>query len=132
MSNRINKQISTKVWIAIAVVSVIVVILVIWVALAPPVQPPTNTGMNIPNMPTGSIQNQPQASVDDAKQKACLNSGGTLGSSVCCASAGDFPNSCAIGACGCAPANSHPVKTCECGEGKCFDGNSCVSNKKTK
>ena len=47
--------------------------------------------------------------------------------SSCCASSGDFPNTCLIGACGCAPANSHQVKTCDCGPGKCFDGSACVA-----
>jgi hypothetical protein len=123
-----NKQISTGVWIAIAIAAVVIIILSIWIALAPPVQPPTETGINIPNTLMGSMQNQSQtSSVDNTKQKACLDSGGTIRSSTCCQSASNFPNSCAIGACGCAPTSSHQVKTCDCGEGKCFDGNSCVS-----
>jgi hypothetical protein len=121
-----NKKISTNVWIVIAVVSAVIVILAIWVALAPPIQTPTDTGMTTPNIPTGSIQNQPQASVADAKQKACLNSGGAISTAICCGQTQDFPNNCAIGACGCSPENSHQVKICQCGEGKCFDGNSCV------
>ena len=61
------------------------------------------------------------------KDQACLNSGGIVGTSLCCKSANDFPNNCLIGACGCSPTNSHEVKTCECPSGKCFDGNSCVN-----
>ena len=57
---------------------------------------------------------------------SCTTSGGTISTSNCCISAADFPNTCAIGACGCAPANSHEVKTCECPADKCFDGSRCV------
>lgn len=60
-------------------------------------------------------------------EKSCLSSGGQVVTGMCCISASDFPNSCLIGACGCSPTNSHRVKTCNCGEGKCFDGNSCIS-----
>jgi uncharacterized membrane protein YidH (DUF202 family) len=60
-------------------------------------------------------------------EKACVDSGGTVGTSLCCKSASDFPNSCLIGACGCAPDSSHEVKICDCPEGKCFDGSKCVS-----
>jgi len=55
----------------------------------------------------------------------CTSSGGTVVTGSCCLSSGDFPNSCLIGACGCSPDNSHQVKECDCGEGKCFDGTSC-------
>jgi len=61
------------------------------------------------------------------KELACMNSGGTIKTSLCCKSASDFPNSCLIGACGCAPGSSHEVKICDCPEGKCFDGSKCVS-----
>lgn len=56
----------------------------------------------------------------------CISSGGTVATSLCCQSVGDFPNTCGIGPCGCAPANSHEVNICDCGAGKCFDGNRCV------
>lgn len=59
-------------------------------------------------------------------EKTCIDSGGTVGTSLCCKSASDFPNNCLIGACGCSPENSHEVKVCDCPEGKCFDGNECV------
>jgi hypothetical protein len=61
------------------------------------------------------------------QEQGCLNSGGIVSMSSCCKLSGDFPNSCLIGACGCSPTDSHQVKTCDCGESKCFDGNSCVS-----
>lgn len=60
------------------------------------------------------------------KEQACINSGGSVRTFLCCKSTGDFPNLCLIGPCGCSPENSHEVKICDCGEGKCFDGNKCV------
>ncbi len=60
------------------------------------------------------------------KEQACEDSGGTVTTGLCCKSVGDFPNTCAVGACACAPDNSHEVKTCDCGEGNCFNGNKCV------
>ena len=60
-------------------------------------------------------------------EKSCLNSGGKISTSLCCNSASNFPNLCLIGACGCPPADSHQIKTCDCGENKCFDGEKCVS-----
>ena len=65
--------------------------------------------------------------ISSEKELACINSGGTVGTSQCCAITGDFPNNCATGACGCAPEYSHEVKVCYCSIGKCFDGNTCVT-----
>jgi len=59
-------------------------------------------------------------------EKSCIDSGGTVRTSLCCKSSSDFPNNCLIGACGCSPENSHEVKVCDCPEGKCFDGSMCV------
>jgi len=70
------------------------------------------------------ISNKPQT---QTKEQLCVNSGGTVTTSSCCGSVSDFPNTCAIGACGCSPANSHNIQSCNCGAGKCFDGNACVS-----
>jgi len=56
----------------------------------------------------------------------CLDSGGEVTTGMCCVSVGDFPNTCAVGACGCAPQESHEVQICDCGPGRCFDGNACV------
>ena len=58
---------------------------------------------------------------------ACLKSGGAIAMSSCCLAASDFPNSCNIGACGCAAENSHRIKTCDCGESKCWNGKKCIS-----
>jgi len=62
-----------------------------------------------------------------AKEKACLSSGGQLTTSLCCKLTSDYPNLCLIGACGCSPKNSHQVKICDCGEGKCFNGRGCAT-----
>ncbi len=58
---------------------------------------------------------------------ACQMSGGQVITSSCCLSAADYPNTCLIGACGCAPENSHEIKICDCGADKCFNGNECVN-----
>ena len=67
------------------------------------------------------------AAANEDKEQACADTGGTATNSSCCGSAEDYPNTCLIGACGCSPENSKETKVCECGEGKCFNGNSCVS-----
>jgi hypothetical protein len=59
-------------------------------------------------------------------QNACEQSGGTVLSQLCCASAGDFPNTCSIGACGCPPSASADTLVCDCGSSRCFDGTTCV------
>jgi len=62
------------------------------------------------------------------KEGACVNSGGTVETSLCCESASDFPDLCLIGPCGCSPENSHQIKTCDCGPEKCFNGTECVAS----
>lgn len=122
-----NKQISTGAGIAVIVILAIAVALgALWVGKCD-----INKALNIaPQQKKNVPSNQPSAGGENGKQKACLDSGGTVGTGTCCQSASDFPNSCLIGACGCAPTSSHQVKTCNCGAGKCFDGNSCVVSKK--
>jgi hypothetical protein len=56
----------------------------------------------------------------------CTTTGGTVSSSLCCNSATDFPNSCATGACGCAPEYSHTISTCNCATGCFLPGYGCV------
>jgi len=56
----------------------------------------------------------------------CTAAGGTTGTATCCTSAGDYPDNCTTGACGCSPTNSHEVKTCTCSSGKCWNGSACV------
>ncbi|MFH0859479.1 MAG: peptidoglycan-binding protein [Patescibacteria group bacterium] len=60
------------------------------------------------------------------KEQACIDSGGTVGTAMCCLAISDFPDTCLVGACGCAIENSHEVKICNCEQDKCFDGNECV------
>ena len=58
-------------------------------------------------------------------EQRCLASGGALSTAMCCLNAGDFPDTCSIGACSCAPVNSHEVRVCVCGESRCWDGSTC-------
>jgi len=67
-----------------------------------------------------------------AQEQSCIDSGGTVSTSLCCKSSTDFPNSCLIGACGCSPDNSYQVKVCDCGVDGCFDGEKCVLKEVTK
>lgn len=57
----------------------------------------------------------------------CLNSGGSITTSICCKNTNDFSNTCVTGGCSCTSENSHQVKTCDCGNDKCFDEYKCVS-----
>jgi hypothetical protein len=71
--------------------------------------------------------NPGSCAVQANREQACTNSGGTVTNATCCKSATDFPNTCLIGACGCSAENSKEVKTCDCGEGRCFNGMSCIN-----
>lgn len=62
------------------------------------------------------------------KEKACIDSGGQVLTSLCCETSNDFPNSCLIGSCGCSLNDSHEVQFCSCGEGRCFNGSECVQS----
>ena len=44
----------------------------------------------------------------------CINSGGVVANRDCCTSTGDFPGTCAVGVCTCAPSSSHQVTACGC------------------
>ena len=57
----------------------------------------------------------------------CTGSGGQVGTATCCAGTSDFPNTCAVGACSCAPSASHEVKVCACARTDCFNGTRCVA-----
>ncbi len=76
-------------------------------------------------------QNQSQnENIISQKQMAlqnCFESGGVPKTVLCCLSVSYFPNTCLIGACGCAPENSHEIQICDCGPDKCFDGQRCVN-----
>jgi len=77
----------------------------------------------------GYIIFQAPSELTDQAQ-TCIDSGGTVSISMACKSIEGFPNSCLIGPFGCSPDNSHEVQVCDCGPGKCFDGNECVSSNK--
>ena len=117
-----NKKISTPAAMVLILVILLIVIAAFWWFLhgQKAVSPAA-----APSEKKNTEQSQSKEATNP-KEKGCLDSGGTAETGTCCQSAGDFPSSCLIGACGCAPANSHQVKTCNCEVGKCFDGNSCV------
>ena len=71
------------------------------------------------------IQWNGQKWVNLTLEDECIITGGTVTTSLCCKSSGDFPDSCRIGACGCSLDNSNQVKTCDCGKWKCFNGETC-------
>jgi hypothetical protein len=73
-----------------------------------------------------TVDQSPVPDLPPGPEKDCLASGGTVSTSLCCQATPDFPNICAVGACGCAPQYSHHVKICACGGAKCFDGTACV------
>jgi hypothetical protein len=50
----------------------------------------------------------------------CTQTGGTVGTQLCCGSVTDFPDTCGVGNCGCSPSASHEVQVCTCPSGKCF------------
>jgi len=52
--------------------------------------------------------------------QVCLQTGGVPSASLCCAGSGDFPDTCAVGACSCAPTSSDTIDTCVCPNGGCF------------
>lgn len=58
---------------------------------------------------------------DGGAEGLCLGTGGTVVESLCCLATSDFPNLCAVGACGCAPGSSHQVRTCSCPGGQCYE-----------
>ncbi|NYZ79730.1 protease complex subunit PrcB family protein, partial [Candidatus Micrarchaeota archaeon] len=72
---------------------------------------------------------------ESSLEDACVNSGGTVTTSLCCGMTGDFPKAgelgenCSIaqliGACGCAPQYSHEVKSCDCGANAVWNGSTC-------
>mmetsp|Transcript_2955 Transcript_2955/g.6354 ORF Transcript_2955/g.6354 Transcript_2955/m.6354 type:complete len:671 (-) Transcript_2955:1390-3402(-) len=51
----------------------------------------------------------------------CIASGGTVTARDCCTTSDNFPSTCQIGACGCAPDASKPVAVCLCPTNTCFD-----------
>jgi hypothetical protein len=58
----------------------------------------------------------------------CTSTGGTVTPASCCANGvASFPDTCAIGACGCPPASSVTIMTCSCPAGCFSPGVGCVA-----
>ena len=62
----------------------------------------------------------------------CINSGGIITTNSCCLNVNDFPNNCLVGSCACSSSNSHTVKVCQCPQGMCWGGNSCIPGSPTQ
>jgi len=62
----------------------------------------------------------------DVPEQACIDSGGIQTTAICCAGGGFYPNTCNVGACGCAPENSEEVVICQCPTGFCYNEVECV------
>jgi hypothetical protein len=66
------------------------------------------------------------------KERACLDSGGTVTTGWCWRSGENLSNTCPVGVCDCPPGflnhllYGRKVKFCDCGAGKCFDGEKCA------
>ena len=79
----------------------------------------------------GDAGDQPSAVDVDAAtptdDQLCTASGGTVTTASCCMNGvASFPDTCSIGSCGCPPASSHTIATCDC-PGGCFSpGVGCV------
>jgi hypothetical protein len=77
---------------------------------------------------SSSTSNDAGAAGDASAQQLCTATGGTVGMSSCCMTASDFPDSCAVGACGCSPDNSKMDSVCTCPANQCFSpGRGCVA-----
>jgi len=61
------------------------------------------------------------------QEQVCIRSGGSVTTMLCCNSVRDFPDFCLVGACGCTAGDSHQIKVCTCGTGRCFNGTACVA-----
>lgn len=57
---------------------------------------------------------------DAGARDRCEATGGIVQSRQCCQATSDFPSTCSVGACGCAPADSHAVFVCACPADSCF------------
>jgi len=63
----------------------------------------------------------PQPAQNKTVEDFCAAGGGTIKTQQCCNSVADFPDTCLVGGCGCSLENSHEIKVCDCGEGKCWN-----------
>ena len=113
MFKHLNKGISTPIAIAIILLlAVSVGAIALW---------------QYSEMQKEEIKPAPENNLElNEQEQSCIDSGGEISISSCCKTTDDFPNLCLIGPCGCSPDNSQKIKVCDCGSGKCFDGNKCV------
>jgi hypothetical protein len=89
--------------------------------------PPTASHMiSLCECPSSTCFDSTQGCVPDADagtptaEALCTTTGGTVTTASCCAGgAASFPDTCAVGACGCGPASSRTITTCDC-PGGCF------------
>jgi len=84
----------------------------------------SRVGRNMPRLVTIALISLALAACGQY-ENACTRAGGTILRQGCCASASNFPNTCALGACGCSPQNSAPRDVCQCPAGQCFNGTTC-------
>lgn len=105
-------------------------------AIAPEPDDPSSKTQPNPASTTGQTNTIPAIEEPTPSKSpaeiGCINSGGTVATSTCCLAAGDFPNSCTVGACGCALASSHQIKACSCPQGMCFSGTTCSTKQQTQ
>ena len=99
--------------------------------VAPPdlrMAPPDLTSMGTPDLTMSMADLTSVPDLAGGGEAACKAAKGIVVMALCCNATNDFPNTCLIGACGCAPQNSHMVKVCSCpGEApRCWDGKTCV------
>jgi predicted DNA-binding antitoxin AbrB/MazE fold protein len=73
-----------------------------------------------------TVKNETEEGNETAEQK-CINSGGNAIMSTCSYNISNFYNTCPIGTCPPGENNSYPVKICDCGVDKCFNGEKCVT-----
>lgn len=81
------------------------------------------------NVPDASAKCVKKSEAVISSEKACVQSGGKVANVDCyCANTQDFFNTCLVGGCACAPNPNYKkqVKSCDCGEGKCWDGKKCT------
>ncbi len=70
---------------------------------------------------TGPTDTGPQADGSaDPHVTLCTSTGGSVVTAKCCSASSDFPDTCGVGGCSCAPAYLKDIQKCECGAGKCF------------
>jgi len=83
-----------------------------------------SSGGATPASPTTAATDS-KSSTADAGAERCINGGGVVEVDECCPTAGEFPDTCAVGTCTCSPSTLVKVRLCRCPDGQCFDGTKC-------